>query len=76
VDPDSLQAALPPRSAARQQIETAKDGVLAHIRRRWMQIRDSGGFLGLENWSLKEISDGESWRIAESPARLSNPNRG
>jgi hypothetical protein len=39
-------------------VESAKEGVLAHIRRRWMRIRDEGGFVGLENWSIKEIADG------------------
>jgi hypothetical protein len=29
------------------------------IKRRWWQIKDSGGFLGLEMWALKEIADGE-----------------
>lgn len=58
VDPDTLETALPARSVARQKIETAKDGVLAHIRRRWMQIKEDGGFGGLEPWALKEISDG------------------
>ena len=60
VDPDTLQTALSAKSRGRQLIETAKEGVLAHIRRRWMQIKDAGGFDGLENWSLKEISDGDS----------------
>jgi hypothetical protein len=58
VDPITLQAALNGRSAIRVQIESAKDGVLGHIRRRWMQIRDVGGFNGLENWALKDQSDG------------------
>lgn len=60
VDPNTLGPALPPRSRSRQQIEQAREGVLAHIRRRWTQIRDAGGFHNLENWALKEISDGES----------------
>jgi hypothetical protein len=58
VDPNTLGPALPPRSRSRQQIEQAREGVLAHIRRRWTQIRDAGGFHNLENWALKEISDG------------------
>ena len=60
VDPDTLETALSPRSKGRIQIEEAKEGVLGHIRRRWMQVRDGGGFDGLEPWSLKEISHGES----------------
>ena len=60
VDPNTLGPALPPRSRSRQQIEQAREGVLAHIRRRWTQIRDAVGFHHLENWALKEISDGMS----------------
>lgn len=58
-DPETMQPALPIRSRGRQMVESAKEGVVAHIRRRWMQIRDSGGFAGLEVWALKEIADGE-----------------
>ncbi len=61
VDPDTLQTVLATRSSGRQRVESAKEGVLAHIRRRWMQIRDEGGFMGLENWSIKEIADGEQY---------------
>ena len=57
----TLDAALPQRSHSRQQIEMAKEGVLGHLRRRWMQIKEAGGFEDLESWSLKEISDGESF---------------
>lgn len=58
VDPITLQTALPSRGQGRQQIESIKEGVVGHIRRRWMQVRDGGGFDGVENWALKEISDG------------------
>lgn len=60
VDPNTLQTALPARGQGRQQIEAIKDGVVGHIRRRWMQVRDGGGFDDVENWALKEISDGKS----------------
>ncbi|ORX34351.1 hypothetical protein BD324DRAFT_583444 [Kockovaella imperatae] len=43
VEPNTLQTALPPRSRGRLQIEEAKEGILGHVRRRWMQIRDGGG---------------------------------
>ncbi|EIW68712.1 hypothetical protein TREMEDRAFT_12167, partial [Tremella mesenterica DSM 1558] len=42
VDPDTLEAALSPRSRSRQQVESAREGILAHVRRRWMQVRDAG----------------------------------
>ncbi|RXK42234.1 hypothetical protein M231_00592 [Tremella mesenterica] len=57
VDPDTLEAALSPRSRSRQQVESAREGILAHVRRRWMQVRDAGGFNELDAWALKEISD-------------------
>ena len=59
VDPDTLQTALPARGKSRQQIEAIREGVLGHIKRRWMQVRDAGGFDDVENWALKEISDGQ-----------------
>jgi hypothetical protein len=59
-NPDTLETVLPQRSAPRDRVEKAKEGVLAHIRRRWMQIKEEAGFSGLETWALKEISDGES----------------
>lgn len=58
VDPNTLETTLPARSLQRQKVEDAKEGVLAHIKRRWMQIREEGGFTGLEPWALKEIRDG------------------
>lgn len=59
VDPKTQEMSLPGRGRSRQQIEEIKDGVIGHIRRRWMQVRDGGGFDGVENWALKEISDGK-----------------
>lgn len=61
VDPATLQTALPMRSRGRQQVEQIKEGVVGHIRRRWMQVRDTRGFDSLENWALKEISDGKAY---------------
>lgn len=48
-----------PNTHGRQQIELARQGVVGHMRRRWMLIRDARGFNDLEHWVLKEISDGE-----------------
>lgn len=58
VDPVTLQTALPARGRSRQQVEIVKEGILGNVKRRWMQIRDAGGFDSIENWALKEISDG------------------
>lgn len=57
VNPDTLQPMLRTGSQARHKVEQTKEGVLSHIRRRWMGIKDAAGFVGLEPWSLKEISD-------------------
>lgn len=57
--PETLQTALPIRSRGRQIVESAKDGVLGHIKRRWLQIKATGGFNGLEMWAMKEIADGK-----------------
>lgn len=57
-DPITQGPVLLPRTQARNQIEVAREGVLAHVRRRWMQIRDAGGFQDLDHWVIKEISDG------------------
>lgn len=45
-------------SHPRQLIEDARSAILAFIKIRWMNIRDLGGFDELDNWALKEISDG------------------
>lgn len=63
-DPLTQGPVLLPRTQARQHIEVAREGVLAHVRRRWMQIRDAGGFSDLDHWVIKEISDGAS-RLTE-----------
>lgn len=58
VHPDTLETILASRSIGRHRVEAAKSGILGHIRRRWLQIRDAGGFAALETWSIKEIADG------------------
>lgn len=59
VDPSTLETVLPTRSANRHKVELAKEGVVKHIKKRWMSIQSEGEFLGLESWAIKEISDGE-----------------
>ena len=60
VDPFTQQTFLSARWRSRQKVENIKDAVIKQIKRRWMQIRDAGGFENVEGWALKEISDGES----------------
>ncbi|KAJ9114976.1 hypothetical protein QFC22_005304 [Naganishia vaughanmartiniae] len=51
---------LPYESSGRQTIEETKRGVLAIIKRRWLQMRPLASFDGLKDWALEEISSGES----------------
>lgn len=44
---------------ARGRIEETRNEILAYIRNRWIGIRAQNGFENLENWCLKELSDGE-----------------
>nr|XP_019047493.1 hypothetical protein I302_04108 [Kwoniella bestiolae CBS 10118]OCF26423.1 hypothetical protein I302_04108 [Kwoniella bestiolae CBS 10118] len=56
-DGNPLQPRVSPSSRSMSIINTAKSKVLAHISRRWMQIRDMDGFGGIDSSILKEISD-------------------
>ncbi|KAL7416386.1 hypothetical protein BDY24DRAFT_412573 [Mrakia frigida] len=42
----------------RRLVESAAAETMKHIRRRWLQVREKGGFVGLPSYILKEISDG------------------
>ncbi|KAL0959506.1 hypothetical protein HGRIS_011216 [Hohenbuehelia grisea] len=44
-------------SVIRVSVEQARIDVLHFIRKRWMSIRQEGGFDSLQPWALKEISD-------------------
>ena len=46
-------------SQAKVLIEDARNGILKYIERKWTSIREARGFVGLDTWSLKELSDGE-----------------
>lgn len=45
-------------SQLRAQVEEARVDLLKWIRKRWMGVRQEGGFDALEGWSIKEISQG------------------
>lgn len=49
---------LPQTSQIRAQVEEARVDLLRWIRKRWMGVRQEGGFDALEGWSIKEISQG------------------
>ncbi|KAG6379947.1 hypothetical protein JVT61DRAFT_10514 [Boletus reticuloceps] len=48
-------------SSIRAQVEDARLDLLRWIRKRWMGIRQEGGFDALEGWSIKEISQGGTY---------------
>ncbi|KAG5731816.1 hypothetical protein E4T56_gene4262, partial [Termitomyces sp. T112] len=48
---------LSPTSHVRVQVEQARVDLLKWIGKRWLGIRQEGGFDQLEGWALKEISD-------------------
>ncbi|KIL58305.1 hypothetical protein M378DRAFT_181318 [Amanita muscaria Koide BX008] len=54
---DPNQAMLSPTSHIRVQVEQAQSDILARIGKRWLNIRQEGGFDDLEGWAAKEISD-------------------
>lgn len=58
VDPTTNQPLLPSGGAIRTLVENTRVEIIKHLRKRWMQVREKTGFVGLETWALKEISDG------------------
>ncbi|KAL1734269.1 hypothetical protein EV714DRAFT_245112 [Schizophyllum commune] len=71
-------------SAIRQRVEHTRLDVLRFIRKRWLGIRQEGGFDDLEGWALKEISDNIEVPLedlllpvnqAKSPTPYSHGNR-
>ncbi len=45
-------------SHIRVQVEQARMDILRWLRKRWMAVRQEGGFDSLDGWALKEISHG------------------
>lgn len=52
------QTLLSPTSHMRIQVEQTRMDIIRWLRRRWANVRQEGGFDGLESWALKEISHG------------------
>jgi hypothetical protein len=40
-------------------VEQTQTDIIKRIEKRWLNIRQEGGFDDLEGWAIKEISDGE-----------------
>ncbi|SJL11404.1 uncharacterized protein ARMOST_14807 [Armillaria ostoyae] len=51
------QAMLPGTSHVRVQVEQTRLDVLSWLRKRWLGVRNEGGFEDIEGWAIKEISD-------------------
>jgi hypothetical protein len=45
---------------AKMLVADSKKVILKYIKARWLSIRATRGFEGLEAWCLKELSDGKS----------------
>lgn len=52
------QTMLPPNSQIRAQVEQLRVDILRWLRRRWVGVKQDGGFDSLDGWALKEISHG------------------
>ncbi|KAF9038308.1 hypothetical protein BDZ89DRAFT_1090557 [Hymenopellis radicata] len=54
---DSNQPMLSPTSHVRVQVEQTRMDVLQWLKKRWLGVRQEGGFDDVEGWAVKEISD-------------------
>lgn len=43
----------------REVVDDARTGILSVLRKRWMQIRQEGGFVGLEPSALERLAQSE-----------------
>ncbi|PAV14663.1 hypothetical protein PNOK_0974100 [Pyrrhoderma noxium] len=59
---ESDKSLLSSTSQIRVQVEQTRLDVLRMIRRRWVSIRQEGGFDNMETWATAEISDGANPR--------------
>ena len=55
---ESDKSLLSSTSQIRVQVEQTRLDILRMIRRRWVSIRQEGGFDNMETWVTAEISDG------------------
>lgn len=56
---ESGETMLSSTSHVRVQVEQTRMDVLRWLRRRWINVKQEGGFDTLEGWALKEISHGK-----------------
>lgn len=58
---------LSPTSHVRVLIDQVRMDVVKWLRKRWLGIRNDGGFDMLENWALKELAHGLSLCLTHIP---------
>lgn len=46
-------------SHVRVQVEQTRSDVIRWLRRRWINVRQEGGFEGMQEWALKELAQGK-----------------
>ncbi|GBE83716.1 hypothetical protein SCP_0507720 [Sparassis crispa] len=69
---------LPMTSPIRRQVDEVRMDVLRWLRRRWLGVKQEGGFDALESWAAKEIAEEIEVDVEElfSPVSTSVPPRG
>lgn len=55
---ETNEAMLSPTSHVRVQVEQARMDVVRWLRRRWLGVKQEGGFNALDPWAVKEICHG------------------
>jgi hypothetical protein len=55
---DSEATKLSSTSAIRSQVEEPRMDILRWLRKRWVGLRQEGGFNAFQGWAVKEISGG------------------
>lgn len=53
-------------SPIRKQAEQCRLDIIRWLRKRWLNVRTVNGFEPLEDWALKEISDGTAFWLISS----------
>ena len=57
----STETNLTMTSTIRMLVEELRMDILRWLRKRWVGVRQEGGFNALEGWAVKEISGGKSF---------------
>ncbi|KAL6301124.1 hypothetical protein BKA93DRAFT_739317 [Sparassis latifolia] len=60
---------LPMTSPIRRQVDEVRMDVLRWLRRRWLGVKQEGGFDALESWAAKEIAEGPCVSVVSSSSQ-------